>query len=417
MPTPYKCYHQPYLNYHAFVNDERVRKQDLAKQRKSVSNRSIGKISPNAGTPAVVTTRQCVSDREMDAILDEEFSAQHSKNRNALLPVAFSAEEKTLTSTSFKGFPSENEITSLALPQAAPVAATQWQDHDVRGFYSNTMTASPMNAHSKFSTDSDTFANSKKENCERNKVVSTTSTLFDSTSRERDIFSERLEMLKEFKNTHGHIIVPSRVTKYNLLYRWCSGLKKGYAQWKAGERNRHGINYAQVKQLEAIGFKLDTKRPLVTRNTFEEKLKKLREFREKYGHTNVSTHHHLYWWCYRIRIAYKLWVKGDINAEGLTDEKVKRLEELGFEWNPSVRCKKEYMERKFQELLDFKQNHGHFNVPHSQKNSRSLYVWCCQMRADYRESTVNNVPLPGLFGLTEEYVDRLREIGFHFDAL
>jgi hypothetical protein len=338
----------------------------------------------------------------MDAILDEEFSAQHSKNRNALLPVPLGAEEKTLTSASFKGFPSENEITSLALPQVALVAAAQWQDHDVRGFYFNTMTASPINAHSEFSTDSDTSAKSIRR---KGYYI----------SRERDIFSERLEMLKKYKNIHGHTNVSNNNGQYELLCRWCLDARRGYQQWKAGERKRHGINDAQVKQLEAIGFEWETGRPLVIRDSFDEKLKELKEFREKHGHTNVPTNHHLSWWCYRIKASHKQWSKGDINAQGLTDERVKRLEELGFEWNLR-RSKKEYMERKFQELLEFKQTHGHLNIAHGEKSTSSLYWWCNCVRSDYRVWTLNKVPLPGPFGLTEELVHRLREIGFRFDT-
>ena len=141
----------------------------------------------------------------------------------------------------------------------------------------------------------------------------------------------------------------------------------------------------------------------------------MKEFREKYGHVNVPTNHRLSWWCYRIRTTHKLWVKGDINAKGLTDERVRRLEELGFEWNLK-RSKKEYMERKFQELLEFKETHGHLNVPNSSpKNTKSLYWWCYHVRLEYRESIANNVPLPGPFGLTAELVHRLRQIGFRFD--
>ena len=167
MPTPYTNYHQNYHNI--FVG---------------VSGRDTGKISPNAGTPAMVIMHQCVSDREMDAILDEEFNAQHSKNAyDPLLPVPFST-------MPFEGFPS-----FLALPQAAPVAAAHGQYHDERSFYFNTMTASPINAYPKFPTYSDTSAESKKKNSGRK---------IDSMSRDQDVFSERLEMLREFKNIHGH---------------------------------------------------------------------------------------------------------------------------------------------------------------------------------------------------------------------
>jgi hypothetical protein len=193
-------------------------------------------------------------------------------------------------------------------------------------------------------------------------------------------------------------------------------VRRGYKQWKAGERNRYGINYVQVKQLEAIGFEWETKESLVIRDSFDEKIKELREFREKHAHLKVPRNHYHSRWCHRIRASYRLWINGEINANGLTDERVNRLEELGFEWNPRGNRKSEYMESKFQELLKFKQKHGHLNVPRSKQNTNALYWWCNRMRVEYREWTLNNVPLPGPFGLTEEYVHRLREIGFRFDT-
>ena len=216
MPTPYICYHQLYHNIHAFGNDESAGKQDLAKGKKSVSKRgtstSIRRKKPNTGTPAMVKIRQCVSDREMDAILDEEFNAQHSKNAYDPLPIPLSAGEKKLrTSASFKEFSSEKDISS-SLARTQAVAASHGQDHGERRIYSNTMTASPIDSDSEFPTNSDTSVKSKKKNSGRKIVVDTTSTTsVDSMSRDQDTFNERLEMLREFKKSHGHTHVPSGV--------------------------------------------------------------------------------------------------------------------------------------------------------------------------------------------------------------
>ena len=410
MPTPYRFYHHPYHNIHTYLAHGRVGKHDLAGGGRGRPRQYHGGSAASTPEPPLVLVNQCVSDREMDAILDEEFNAQHSKNRNDPLPVSLSAEEKKLTSASFQGSPS-----SLALvPQAAPVAAACGQNDNESGIYSNITTTSPINAYPEFPTSSDaTSDNSKKENSKRKLVVAKTSTSVDSKARDQDTFNEKLEMLKAFKKSHGHTNVTG---KYLSLYLWCLDVRRGYMQWKAGERNRHGINYAQVTQLEDIGFKWETKRPLVTHDSFEVNIKKLKEFREKHGHVNVPRNHSLKIWCYRIRKRYKLWVNGVINAKGLTDERVKRLEELGFEWDPKGKMKKEYMESKFQELLEFKQKHGHLNVPNSSKrNTRYLYLWCNRVRLEYMDSIANKVSLPGPFGLTEEYVHRLREIGFCFD--
>jgi hypothetical protein len=156
---------------------------------------------------------------------------------------------------------------------------------------------------------------------------------------------------------------------------------------------------------------------------FEEKIKALREFREKYGHVNVPSKPYLYpenpslvFWCKNIRNGYKLWVKGEKNQCGLTDERVQCLEELGFKWNLKDHRKNERFERKFQKLLEFKTKHGHLELSQIKMEDKALHEWCGLLRRDYKNWAVKNVPLPGRFGLTEEYVQRLQEIGFNFDV-
>ena len=121
-------------------------------------------------------------------------------------------------------------------------------------------------------------------------------------------------------------------------------------------------------------------------------------------------------WCKNIRAAYKCWVKGEKNSQGLTDERVKRLEELGFEWNLKGKRKNDRFEGKFQELLEFKKKHGHLEVSQKNVEERALYQWCSRLRRDYKEWIVNKAPLPGRrSGLTEEYVQKLKDIGFRFE--
>jgi hypothetical protein len=240
-------------------------------------------------------------------------------------------------------------------------------------------------------------------------------------SRKRDLFDEKIDMLREYKNIHGHVNVPT-YDENKKLANWCLNVRKGYKQWKAGERNMCGINHERVKQLEALGFKWEIKAPLI-KERFEEKIKALREFREKYGHVNVPTRPNRYpedpslvLWCKNIRAAYKRWVKGEKNSQGLTDERVKCLEELGFEWNLKGKRTNERFEGKFQDLLEFKKKHGHLEVSQKNMEDRPLYQWCGRLRRYYKEWTVNKAPLPGLYaGLTEEGIQRLKEIGFRFE--
>lgn len=63
-------------------------------------------------------------------------------------------------------------------------------------------------------------------------------------------------------------------------------------------------------------------------------------------------------------------------------------------------------EAKFEELLEFKKNHGHVNVPWRWKDNRDLSSWCSYQRKKYKELAEGHSN-----GLTAEQIDRLNEIG------
>lgn len=60
--------------------------------------------------------------------------------------------------------------------------------------------------------------------------------------------------------------------------------------------------------------------------------------------------------------------------------------------------------------------HGHVEVSQTIKSDRILYAWCKRIRRDFRECTRNDASLCGPSGLTEEYAQRLRDVGFRFEA-
>ena len=82
-------------------------------------------------------------------------------------------------------------------------------------------------------------------------------------------------------------------------------------------------------------------------------------------------------------------------ATRLSDDKVKRLDDLGFTWN---KCEQDW-EDNFQLLLAYKEKHGHCNLPVSYE---SLGNWLCKQRQ--RKSN-----------LSANQVDRLEELGFKWN--
>lgn len=86
----------------------------------------------------------------------------------------------------------------------------------------------------------------------------------------------------------------------------------------------------------------------------------------------------------------------------LLPEQVTMLEELGFTWSLRERGT---WEDRFGELLEFKQLHGHFDVPTDHPAAPKLKPFISSTRHQYKEGS-----------LESERIDRLKAIGFPLDS-
>jgi hypothetical protein len=123
-------------------------------------------------------------------------------------------------------------------------------------------------------------------------------------------------------------------------------------------------------------------------------LDRLREYKSVRGNCLVPQHwkedRSLAEWVTNQRMAYK--------RKRLDPERIRELDEIGFDWDPvSTRW-----EQMFQRLVDFKNKHGHLNVPSTTPESVELANWVQTQRAAKR----CNRPIIAQRG------NRLEEIGF-----
>jgi hypothetical protein len=88
--------------------------------------------------------------------------------------------------------------------------------------------------------------------------------------------------------------------------------------------------------LEEIGLKWKVKDH---EERFEKHCEDLEAFREKYGHCNVSKnfteHLSLATWCHQIRFAYHQKNKGKKPGLCVSQDRIERLETIGFKWFPN----------------------------------------------------------------------------------
>ena len=79
-------------------------------------------------------------------------------------------------------------------------------------------------------------------------------------------------------------------------------------------------------------------------------------------------------WCSTQRRFYK--------NNKLAQDKIKRLDDLGFIWDPY----KYEWNNYYDALVDFKSIHGHCNVPQSYPKNPVLGIWCDRQRQAYKKN-------------------------------
>jgi len=169
------------------------------------------------------------------------------------------------------------------------------------------------------------------------------------------------------------------------LAEWCNTQRKAY--------NGNEISPDRIMRLEQIGFVWE---PFEV--AWETMFIALATYKQTHGDCNVSKYSkdnlRLGQWCNNLRARYR--------NNTLSPERIKRLENLGFLWDPFS----EKWEEMFAELVAYKKAHGDCNVPAVWKDNPSLGMWCYVQRRAYR---INK--------LSPDHIKRLEQLGFVWELL
>ena len=148
-------------------------------------------------------------------------------------------------------------------------------------------------------------------------------------------------------------------------------------QSKELERNAGNMRQDRIERLEEIGFVWDFKA-----SNWDQMFGQLCEFKRKYGHCLVPVskvkgkddeHRALGAWVQTQRQ-----VKRGTRKSGISQDRIDRLEEIGFVWDPRDADWNE----KYEELKKFREDNGHCNVP--PKFNQKLRSWVDKQRDCYR---------------------------------
>lgn len=160
-------------------------------------------------------------------------------------------------------------------------------------------------------------------------------------------YLERLEELRAFQRQHGHCDVPSGHPELGHLASWIFNIRAAEVSLPDWVR----------RELDKLGFDF---RPLWERQ-WEERFAEAKKFQDKHGHLRVPRGTELATWINEQRH----------KRSPLSEARRKRLEEIGFDWNPLETA----WNRQFADLERFKRKHGHCNVPGQYPENPRLGAW------------------------------------------
>lgn len=212
------------------------------------------------------------------------------------------------------------------------------------------------------------------------------------------VFDERwgamLAALTGYREKHGHCRVPTGWKTYPQLANWVAVQRS--------MRRRGKLSGQRIRALDEIGFVWNVTssapRPAqssrTSPGTWVEMLAQLTEYKAARGNCLVpqrwKENRSLANWVSRLRVEY---------GKGLLSERqIAQLNSLGFDWDP-IRAR---WEEKFAQLLQFKNAHGHTNVPQYNPRYAELATWVRNQRAAKRDARP----------IMKERAQRLDEIGF-----
>ncbi|MEM6317221.1 MAG: helicase associated domain-containing protein [Bacteroidota bacterium] len=171
---------------------------------------------------------------------------------------------------------------------------------------------------------------------------------------------DKYHQLKTYHTLHGHCKVPAKYAENPSLGLWVRN------QYK----RPHQLNATQKKLLDELDFHWDGIKK--TKQKWQERMLRLKQFKQKYGHCKVPQR-----WPEDRELGRWVQYCKEHRHTRLPASLIKQLDEIGFEWKEDRDKEREAKWlRQYQQLVEFKQQHGHTKPPHKHQ----LYQWTANQR-------------------------------------
>ena len=213
--------------------------------------------------------------------------------------------------------------------------------------------------------------------------------VFESIGERLQPWEVMFQQLEEFQEEHVHCNVPSEYEENIKLGHWVSTQR--YTKLKGTISEKH------IKHLNEIGFIWN-----LVDEFWEENFTELLEYKEKYEHCRVpkrfSENPQLGTWSQHQRQNRRL--------GRLSEERIKRLDEVGFFWGLAKKAKTITWEEHFKAFVEYKNTYKNCDVPNKWIENPRLAMWVSRQR----KKKINGT-------LSENHIKRLEQIGFDWNPL
>ncbi|KAL9183736.1 hypothetical protein ACHAXT_004592 [Thalassiosira profunda] len=228
-------------------------------------------------------------------------------------------------------------------------------------------------------------------------------------------WNDRFKELKQFRTENGHCNVPKVYGKNPSLGYWVNEQRFQYRRLL--KKKPSYMTREKVDKLNGLDFKWSLRE---TNGSWDNWLKELREYLAQHGDVDVPLKYRpnpaLGAFVNRQRTEYRKLQQG--LQTSLTEERMRDLGELGFKW--AIRVSRTPWDTRLEELKQFKEQHGHCNVPSTYPKNQPLAYWVFKQRGQFRIYKKRNYPLaPGerrqMCHMTPERIAKLDSVGFEWN--
>jgi hypothetical protein len=189
-------------------------------------------------------------------------------------------------------------------------------------------------------------------------------------------WTKKYKELCEYRQSKGLCIFICQDPEYAELSKWVFSQRLEYRRMVGGKYSI--LTPERVKALEGIGFVW-----ILSRNSWEDRLSELADYRKIQGHCNVPTKYSentkLGNWVGNQKAQYRLHIKG--KRSQMTLPRIQELESLGFEWGVVYGAA---WEDRLSELADYRKIHGHCNVSQKYSEKSKLARWVSYQRFQHK---------------------------------